>query len=172
MKNYIITYDIENGDSEKYKQLNETILKHFDCADSKNITDSLHPGGSLSEVEILVSLYFFCMNIDPRNPEYRPRDRFILSKGHAAPGLYAVLAKRGYFDREELLTLRNLKSRIQGHPDMKKTPGVDFSSGSLRHGSRGQARGFEKQNLCAVGRWRAERGSGMGSCDGRGQTEA
>ena len=93
-----------------------------------------HPGGSLSAVEILTALYFDEMNIDPTNPNMEDRDRFVLSKGHAAPALYATLAKRGYFDREELNHLRKLGSMLQGHPDMKKIPGVEMSTGSLGQG--------------------------------------
>lgn len=93
-----------------------------------------HPGGSLSAVEILTALYFDQMNIDPTNPKMEDRDRFVLSKGHAAPALYATLAKRGYFDREELNHLRKLGSMLQGHPDMKKIPGVEMSTGSLGQG--------------------------------------
>ena len=92
-----------------------------------------HPGGSLSCVEILATLYFREMSADPALPADR-RDKCILCKGHAAPALYAVLAHRGYFPRAELLTLRQLGSRLQGHPDMKKTPGVDASTGSLGQG--------------------------------------
>ena len=90
-----------------------------------------HPGGSLSIADILAYLYFEEMNIDPENPKWEDRDRFVLSKGHTAPGLYAVLAERGYFPKEELLTLRHFDSRLQGHPDMKGIPGVDMSTGSL-----------------------------------------
>jgi len=93
-----------------------------------------HPGGSLSAAEILSVLYFHKMRIDPKNPIWEGRDRFILSKGHAAPMLYAALAKRGYFDEAELLTLRAVSSRLQGHPDINKTPGIDMSSGSLGQG--------------------------------------
>ena len=93
-----------------------------------------HPGGSLSIADILTYLYFEEMNIDPKNPKMENRDRFVLSKGHAAPGLYSVLANRGYFEVEELETLRHLGSRLQGHPDMKNIPGVDMSSGSLGQG--------------------------------------
>ncbi len=93
-----------------------------------------HPGGSLSISDILTYLYFKEMNIDPKNPKMENRDRFVLSKGHAAPGLYSVLANRGYFEVEELETLRHLGSRLQGHPDMKNIPGVDMSSGSLGQG--------------------------------------
>jgi transketolase len=93
-----------------------------------------HPGGSLSAVEILVNLYFDAMNIDPKNPHWGDRDRFVLAKGHAAPVLYATLAARGYFPKDELKTLRKLGSRLQGHPDMHLLPGVDISTGSLGQG--------------------------------------
>lgn len=93
-----------------------------------------HPGGSLSMVDLLTVLYFKQMNIKPEQPDWAERDRFILSKGHGAPGLYAVLARRGYFPIEELATLRKFHSRLQGHPDMKSTPGLDMSSGSLGQG--------------------------------------
>ena len=93
-----------------------------------------HPGGSLSAVEILTALYFDQMNIDPTNPKMEDRDRFVLSKGHAAPALYATLAERGYFPKEELNNLRKLGSMLQGHPDMKKIPGVEMSTGSLGQG--------------------------------------
>ena len=90
-----------------------------------------HPGGSLSIADILTYLYFEEMNIDPANPKMPDRDRFVLSKGHTAPGLYSVLAERGFFPVEELKTLRKTESRLQGHPDMKGTPGVDMTTGSL-----------------------------------------
>jgi len=90
-----------------------------------------HPGGSLSIADILTYLYFEEMNIDPKNPKLESRDRFVLSKGHTAPALYAVLAERGYFAKEELKTLRKITSHLQGHPDMKGTPGVDMTTGSL-----------------------------------------
>ena len=93
-----------------------------------------HPGGSLSAAEIFTYLYFEEMKIDPKNPKDPDRDRFVLSKGHTAPGLYAALAERGYFPKEDLLTLRHLGSYLQGHPDMKHIPGVDMSSGSLGQG--------------------------------------
>ena len=93
-----------------------------------------HPGGSLSAVEILTALYFDEMNIDPTNPKMEDRDRFILSKGHAAPVLYATLAERGFFDRNELLGFRKFGTILQGHPDMNKVPGVEMSTGSLGQG--------------------------------------
>ena len=93
-----------------------------------------HPGGSLSAADIFTYLYFEEMTIDPKNPKKEDRDRFVLSKGHTAPGLYSALAQRGYFPVEDLKTLRHLGSYLQGHPDMKHIPGVDMSSGSLGQG--------------------------------------
>lgn len=93
-----------------------------------------HPGGALSATDILVSLYFEAMNIDPKNPGWEERDRFILSKGHASIALYSVLAEKGYFSKDELPTFDHTNSRLQGHPDMTRTPGVDMSSGSLGQG--------------------------------------
>lgn len=93
-----------------------------------------HPGGSLSVIELLAALYFNEMKIDPDNPKWPERDRFILSKGHAAPALYATLATRGYFDDSILFTLDEIGSPLQGHPDMRKTEGVDMSTGSLGQG--------------------------------------
>ena len=90
-----------------------------------------HPGGSLSIADILTYLYFEKMNIDPKNPKWEDRDRFVLSKGHTAPALYSALAYRGYFPTETLKTLRKTDSMLQGHPDMKGTPGVDMTTGSL-----------------------------------------
>ena len=93
-----------------------------------------HPGGSLSSTDILTYLYFEHMNIDPKDPKKADRDRFVLSKGHAAPALYATLAERGFFDTELLKGLRQIGSILQGHPDMKHIPGVDMSTGSLGQG--------------------------------------
>lgn len=93
-----------------------------------------HPGGSLSCTDILTYLYFKEMNIDPKNPKMENRDRFVLSKGHAAPALYGVLAERGFFEKSTIKTLRQIGSILQGHPDMKHIPGVDMSTGSLGQG--------------------------------------
>ncbi|HUV25376.1 MAG TPA: transketolase, partial [Methanomassiliicoccales archaeon] len=93
-----------------------------------------HPGGSLSYADIMTALYFKVMNHRPENPSWDDRDRLVLSKGHAAPTYYAVLAETGYFPVEELLTLRKLGSRLQGHPSRSKTPGVEMSTGSLGQG--------------------------------------
>lgn len=93
-----------------------------------------HPGGSLSAADIMTVLYFQEMNIDPANPKMEGRDKFVLSKGHATPVLYATLAHRGFFPKEDLITFRKLGSKLQGHPDMKKVPGVEMSTGSLGQG--------------------------------------
>lgn len=102
----------------------------------KMITEakSGHPGGSLSAADILTTLYFAEMNVDPQNPKDENRDRFVLSKGHAAPVLYATLAAKGYFAEEELMSLRQVNTRVQGHPSMKDLSGVDMSTGSLGQG--------------------------------------
>ena len=93
-----------------------------------------HPGGSLSSADIFTYLYFEEMNVDPANPKWEDRDRFVLSKGHVAPGLYSTLAEKGYFPKEDLKTPRHTGSYLQGHPDMKHIPGIDMSSGSLGQG--------------------------------------
>ena len=93
-----------------------------------------HPGGSLSVADTLTYLYFYKMNIDPKNPKMENRDRLVLSKGHTAPALYSVLAEKGFFDKSELVKLRKVGAMLQGHPDMKGTPGVDMSTGSLGQG--------------------------------------
>ena len=121
---------------EKYGEL-KTIANEMRIDIIKMLTESKsgHPGGSLSACEILTALYFKEMNIDPKNPKWEDRDRFILSKGHGAPVLYAALARKGYFPREELMNLRKINSMLQGHPDMKGTPGVDMSTVSLGQGT-------------------------------------
>ncbi|MCI8589637.1 MAG: transketolase [Clostridiales bacterium] len=113
------------------------------------LAGSGHPGGSLSIADLLAYLYFKEMKIDPANPRDPERDRLVLSKGHAAPALYGVLAERGYFAKEEIDTLRKIGSRLQGHPDMKNTPGVDMTTGSLGQGisaACGMALGAKKTN--------------------------
>ncbi len=113
---------------EKSKNLRIQVLKMIYKAKSG------HPGGSLSAADIITTLYFHHLNIDPAHPHWSERDRFILSKGHAAPLLYAALVERGYFPKKELDTLRSIGSILQGHPDIRKTPGVDMSTGILGHG--------------------------------------
>ncbi|HPD61344.1 MAG TPA: transketolase [Thermodesulfobacteriota bacterium] len=117
---------------EELKSLAKTI--RVDILTMLNKASSGHTGGSLSAVEILVSLYFYKMRHNPKDPKWPDRDRFVLSKGHGAPALYAVLARSGYFDYAELMGLRKLGSILQGHPDMKVTPGIDVSTGSLGQG--------------------------------------
>ena len=122
-------------DAAAKKQLEKTACKvRMGIIAGVHSAKSGHPGGSLSCADILTYLYFSKMNIDPNNPKMEDRDRFVLSKGHAAPALYSVLANRGYFDTELLKTLRQIGSILQGHPDMKHIPGVDMSSGSLGQG--------------------------------------
>ena len=120
---------------EKYKEL-KLIANSLRIDIIKMLAESKsgHPGGSLSACEILTALYFKEMNIDPKNPKWEDRDRFVLSKGHGAPVLYAALAEKGYFPKEELMKLRKIGSMLQGHPDMKGIPGVDMSTGSLGQG--------------------------------------
>ncbi len=122
-------------DAAAKKELETVVLKvRMGIIEGVHSAKSGHPGGSLSCAEILTYLYFVHMNIDPENPKMENRDRFVLSKGHAAPALYSVLANRGYFDVGLLKTLRHIGSILQGHPDMKHIPGVDMSTGSLGQG--------------------------------------
>ena len=117
---------------EKINQLKKTAAKiRLGIIESVHAAKSGHPGGSLSIADIITYLYFEEMNVDPKNPKWEDRDRFVLSKGHTAPALYAALAEKGFFPVESLTTLRKIDSFLQGHPDMKGTPGVDMSSGSL-----------------------------------------
>lgn len=113
---------------EKAKVIRQHIVRMTAAAQSG------HPGGSLSVADIITALYFSVMSVDPSDPHWSGRDRLVLSKGHAAPAIYAALAERGFFPAAELLTLRQLGSRLQGHPDLKSTPGVDASTGSLGQG--------------------------------------
>ncbi len=115
-------------------------LKHMATAIRCDIIEMIctakagHPGGSLSATDIVTALYFRLMRVDPQNPRWPDRDRFILSKGHACPVWYAALAERGFYDKSHLTTLRRLGSILQGHPDMNKVPGIDMTTGSLGHG--------------------------------------
>ena len=116
----------------KKSALQKTAAKiRLDILEEVHAAKSGHPGGSLSIADVMTYLYFEEMNIDPANPKWEDRDRLVLSKGHTAPALYATLAERGYFDVAELPKLRKIDSFLQGHPDMKHTPGVDMTTGSL-----------------------------------------
>jgi transketolase len=117
---------------EEMKELAKRLRRHIITMIAK--ANSGHPGGSLSAVEIITALFFNHLRHDPKNPHWPHRDRFVLSKGHAAPALYAALAETGYFPVEELLTLREVDSRMRGHTDMYNTPGVEMSAGALGQG--------------------------------------
>jgi len=119
-------------DIEDLKKMAATI--RCDIIDMICTAKAGHPGGSLSAADIVTALYFRLMRVDPQNPGWPDRDRFILSKGHACPVWYAALAERGFFDKSHLGTLRQLDSILQGHPTMNKTPGIDMTAGSLGHG--------------------------------------
>lgn len=128
----------------------KAISLRIDILKMLNIAKSGHTGGSLSCIDILVELFYEQLKHDPKNPESLSRDRFILSKGHAAPAIYAVLADSGYFDKKELLTLRKLGTILQGHPDRKKTRGIEVSTGSLGQGlsmGAGMALGLKMDEL-------------------------
>lgn len=120
---------------KKYEELKSMANQlRIDIIEMLTESKSGHPGGSLSACEIVTALYLKEMNVDPNNPNWENRDRFVLSKGHGAPVLYAALAEKGYFSKDELMSLRKIDSMLQGHPDMKGTPGVDMSTGSLGQG--------------------------------------
>ncbi|MPZ16913.1 MAG: transketolase [Luteitalea sp.] len=122
-------------DTPDYEQLHgQALLLRKDIIRMLGIAGSGHPGGSLSAIDYITYLYWFRLRIDPAHPDWADRDRFVLSKGHCAPAWYVALAARGYFPRAWLWTLRDIDSRLQGHPDMLKTPGVDMTSGSLGQG--------------------------------------
>ena len=135
------------------KQLQITACKvRIGIIDSTHSAKAGHPGGSLSATEMFTYLYFKELNIDPKNPRWENRDRFVLRKGHTAPGLYAALAYRGFFPVEDLLTLRHIDSYLQGHPNMNSVPGVDMSTGSLGQGiscAAGMALGLKHQGKSA-----------------------
>ena len=135
------------------KQLQITACKvRMGIIDATHGAKAGHPGGSLSATELFTYLYFKEMNIDPSNPKWEDRDRFVLSKGHTAPGLYSALANRGFFPVEDLKTLRKTSSYLQGHPNMNYVPGVDMSTGSLGQGiscAAGMALGLKHQGKSA-----------------------
>jgi len=120
---------------EKIRQLEEIArLIRIDVVTMIHKAGDGHPGPALSATDLITALYFHILNVDPKNPDWENRDRFILSKGHACPALYAALARKGYFPRSDLVGLRSLESHLQGHPDMNKTAGIDSTSGSLGNG--------------------------------------
>ena len=119
-------------DFKEYEKIASRI--RTDVIEEVHSAGSGHPGGSLSAADIVTALYFREMNVNPEEPKMKGRDKFVLSKGHAAPVQYAALAEKGYFPKEELLTLRKLGSRLQGHPNMHKVPGIEMSTGSLGQG--------------------------------------
>ncbi len=123
---------LDNKKIAELKLAAANVRKHIIAG--THAASSGHPGGSLSIADVLTLLYFEVMNIDIKNPNWEDRDRFVLSKGHCAPGLYGVLAERGFFPKEDITSLRKTGSYLQGHPDMKSVPGVDMSSGSLGQG--------------------------------------
>lgn len=122
-----------NKNKEELIQISNKIRR--DIVEMLTESGSGHPGGSLSAADIVTTLFFNELNIDPKNPNDENRDRFVLSKGHAAPVLYSALARKGYFDPKELKTLRKIGSRLQGHPNMNDLPGIDMSTGSLGQGT-------------------------------------
>lgn len=124
--------DFRKLDVPELKEMAGTIRQ--DIVKMVHAAGSGHPGGSLSATDIMTALYFNVLNLDPEHPKWKGRDRFVLSKGHCCPVLYAVLARRGFIDVEDLGTLRKFGSKLQGHPDMHKCPGVEMSAGSLGNG--------------------------------------
>ena len=160
-------------EQQKKKRLEEIAKQiRIGIIEGTHAAKSGHPGGSLSIADVLTYLYFEEMNIDPQNQQDPARDRFVLSKGHCAPALYAALANRGYFPVEELTTLRKIGSRLQGHPDMTLTPGVDMSAGSLGLGISsavgmalaGKIDGKEYRVYTAVGDGESEEGQVWEAC--------
>ena len=147
--------------STEKKQLQVTACKvRMGIIESTHAAKCGHPGGSLSAADMFTYLYSKELNVDPKNPKWEDRDRFVLSKGHTAPGLYAALALKGFFPVEDLLTLRKVGSYLQGHPNMNSVPGVDMSTGSLgqgisaacgRHGTGSEASGQVRPGLHPAG---------------------
>ena len=128
MNRFVFTEEDVHRLESQAKQIREDIISMIYQAKAG------HPGGSLSASDMITALYFHVLNIDPQNPDWEDRDRFVLSKGHACPALYAALARRGFFDPADLSTLRQYHSILQGHPDKNKTPGIDMTAGSLGNG--------------------------------------
>ena len=159
--------------ADKKKELIEAAKEiRLGALEGVHAAKSGHPGGSLSIADIMSYLYFYKMKIDPKNPQWEDRDRFVLSKGHTAPALYAALALKGYFPREELAKLRRVDSFLQGHPDMKHTPGVDMTTGSLGLGISaacgmalaGKTAGKDYRVYTAIGDGESEEGQVWEAC--------
>ena len=159
--------------ADKKKELIEAAKEiRLGALEGVHAAKSGHPGGSLSIADVLSYLYFYKMRIDPKNPEWEDRDRFVLSKGHTAPALYAALALKGYFPRKELEKLRRVDSFLQGHPDMKHTPGVDMTTGSLGLGISaacgmalaGKTAGKDYRVYTAIGDGESEEGQVWEAC--------
>ena len=159
--------------ADKKKELIEAAKEiRLGALEGVHAAKSGHPGGSLSIADVLSYLYFYKMRIDPKNPEWEDRDRFVLSKGHTAPALYAALALKGYFPRAELEKLRRVDSFLQGHPDMKHTPGVDMTTGSLGLGISaacgmalaGKTAGKDYRVYTAIGDGESEEGQVWEAC--------
>ncbi len=158
---------------ERNREVDEATLRALAREVRKDIlkmtseAQSGHPGGAMSATDIIVTLYYYKMRHDPSNPKWEKRDRFVLSKGHVCPALYSVLARTGYFPLEKLHEFRKLNGDLQGHPDMKKTPGIEISTGSLGHGigaALGMALGLkldgsDSRVYCMIGDGEAQEGS-------------
>ena len=158
---------------ERDREIDEATLRALAREVRKDIlkmtseAQSGHPGGAMSATDIIVTLYYYKMRHDPSNPKWEKRDRFVLSKGHVCPALYSVLARTGYFPLEKLHEFRKLNGDLQGHPDMKKTPGIEISTGSLGHGigaALGMALGLkldgsDSRVYCMIGDGEAQEGS-------------
>ncbi|RUM88029.1 MAG: transketolase [Thermovibrio sp.] len=158
---------------ERNREIDEATLRALAREVRKDIlkmtseAQSGHPGGAMSATDIIVTLYYYKMRHDPSNPKWEKRDRFVLSKGHVCPALYSVLARTGYFPLEKLHEFRKLNGDLQGHPDMKKTPGIEISTGSLGHGigaALGMALGLkldgsDSRVYCMIGDGEAQEGS-------------
>jgi len=158
---------------ERNRDIDEATLRAIAREVRKDIlkmttnVNSGHPGGAMSATDFIVTLYFYKMRHDPSNPNWKMRDRFVLSKGHVCPALYSVLARCGYFPMDELMKFRKLDGELQGHPDMRKTPGIEISTGSLGHGigaAVGMAiaskmDGLDSRIYCMVGDGEVQEGS-------------
>jgi transketolase len=155
---------MNNDKVKQIEQISRKLRTHI--VEMTSAAQSGHPGGSLSSIDIIACLYFGIMKIDPKNPQWKERDRFVLSKGHGAPALYSALAEAGFFPAKYLTSLRQVGSALQGHPDMKGIPGVDMTTGSLGQGlsaAVGMALGFRIDSApnyvyCVIGDGESQEG--------------